>query len=147
MPETSIPPPPVVTRPSRPVSETLLNEKVRLYRSPWAHSKIYLANAKFMEFVLTSCDSGTAASRLFSSARPSACPSASSSPSSSSSAARGLHSSAWALVPEGRTRSATRALSERERAQLGHKRYDRTAAAALIERAPSCSTAQLTYWP
>ncbi|KFZ08184.1 hypothetical protein V502_09494 [Pseudogymnoascus sp. VKM F-4520 (FW-2644)] len=27
MPETSIPPPPVVTRPSRPVSETLLNEK------------------------------------------------------------------------------------------------------------------------
>ncbi|OBT47372.1 hypothetical protein VE00_02094 [Pseudogymnoascus sp. WSF 3629] len=27
MSETSIPPPPVVTRPSRPVSETLLNEK------------------------------------------------------------------------------------------------------------------------
>ena len=122
MPETSIPPPPVVTRPSRPVSETLLNEKVRLYSSPCAPSRFCLANAVFIEFVLTWHDSGTAASRLFSSARPSACPSVSSSPSSSSSVARGLLSSAWALVPEGHTRSATRALLGRERDSLGRKR-------------------------
>jgi inner membrane organizing system protein 1 len=34
MPETSIPPPEVISRPAKPVSEALLNEKVRVYPMP-----------------------------------------------------------------------------------------------------------------
>lgn len=100
MPETSIPPPAAVARPSKPVSETLLNEKVGSLPTP-PPSQLLAG----VELVLIRC-SGTVVYPQCSSAPLSVLASESSSRSSYLSAERGLLSSVWVSVLGERMRSA-----------------------------------------
>lgn len=100
MPETSISPP-AVARPSKPVSEALLNEKVSYT------ARALRTNSVLDERLLTMrYYSGTAAYHLSSSAHLSVSDSVSSSQYSFSNEERGLRSSVWDLVLDGHMRSA-----------------------------------------
>ena len=101
MPETSIPPPAAVARPSKPVSETLLNEKVGCPCVTPARRRSGLEKLFALEYRWERANvnhSGIAASPPSSSALLSVSPSASSSQYSFSSGELGLLLSVWVSV-------------------------------------------------